>query len=312
MRVHVLGKNRRMKLLLTTFFTLCFTLVFSQVWIDTNAKWTFDYWNVGEQGAYVFEYTHDTVLNGKSCEVIQGTKYMYYQSLPNLISTSQTLPFYTYASNDSVFYSRGDEFFLLYDFGASVGDTWIVSIDSAEVGCDDTTRVEVIGTGTEFINGVNLRTITVQTISNSWYRMDGVIHERFGSPSGSNFGLLPMEGYCGTGVFCTDILTFRCYEDQSFGNYNPTTKQCDDWTTSVTEQPAEKLLRVFPNPAQTFLQFSGMVVDADRIVVTDIAGKKVLQQPFSELVDVRYLAPGYYTISLVTDKNAISTGFIKE
>lgn len=50
MRVHVLGKNRRTKLLLTTFFTLCFTLVFSQVWIDTDAKWSFDYWNAGEVG----------------------------------------------------------------------------------------------------------------------------------------------------------------------------------------------------------------------------------------------------------------------
>ena len=50
----------------------------------------------------------------------------------------------------------GDDFFVLYKFGAEIGDSWVVSNGPEEdhMACDDTSKVEVVGVGVMEIDAV--------------------------------------------------------------------------------------------------------------------------------------------------------------
>ena len=137
-----------MKYLFIFIFSLLMANGFSQVWIDSGAKWSFDYFNVAEYGTWQFEYTHDTLIDGHQSQAIKATKYMY-QSF-GYVAAQNGGTFYTYSSNDSVFYFKNGQFFLLYDFGAHIGDSWILSIDPGSP-CSDTSVVHVIDTGSMVI-----------------------------------------------------------------------------------------------------------------------------------------------------------------
>lgn len=86
------------------FILLCFVMslssIFSQTWMDSGAKWTFDYWNVGEYGTYRLEYLSDSIFEGKNCQMIKQTKYAYGGPNPGINEMGNV---FMYASNDSVF-----------------------------------------------------------------------------------------------------------------------------------------------------------------------------------------------------------------
>ena len=88
---------------------------------------------------------------------------------------------YVYHSGDSVFHLENDQFHLLFDFGAQVGDEWLISIDTASFDplCGDSSFVKVIGTGIESLNGTNYRYLDLETIPGSPKYLFGRFSECF-------------------------------------------------------------------------------------------------------------------------------------
>ncbi|PIQ34188.1 MAG: hypothetical protein COW63_04200 [Bacteroidetes bacterium CG18_big_fil_WC_8_21_14_2_50_41_14] len=226
-------------ILFSSIFILLNISLYSQTWIDYNAKWTFDYWNVGEWGTYTFTYTNDTILLGNECEAIETIKYRYWEDQNGDIHSS-IIPgetHYTYSSGDSVFHFYEGSFYLLYDFSASIGDKWVIAVNE-NFPCEDTAIVQVTQTGTISINNQELRTITLTTISSSAIGLTGTCVEKFGNEPNLNLdnSLGPFPGYqnCPEAVIEYDMLTFRCYVDDTFETYNPTETTCD-YLTEVNE-----------------------------------------------------------------------------
>ncbi|MBZ0242131.1 MAG: T9SS type A sorting domain-containing protein [Bacteroidales bacterium] len=296
---------------MTLIFCLLLTNGFSQVWIDSNAKWTFDYFNVAESGTWRFEYTHDTLIQGHQSQLIKSTKYRYFGPGTSIINSDNI---YTYSSNDSVFYFKDDKFFLLYDFGAQIGDTWVVAIDTTFDACQDTAIVQVVDTGSITINGLEHRTITLETISASLYALNGLCVERFGihptTYEHCNFGFLPGYQYCEGGpIFDYDLLTFRCYEDAGFPAYNATNKDCDTLTSS--KELASEGLKIYPNPAKSVLNIdfpANYDVLHSKIEIINTNGQIILpSKPFSHStqLDIKSLAPGLYIVKIQNNETLI-------
>lgn len=302
-----------MKNLMTLIFCVLLTNGFGQVWIDSDANWTFDYFNVGETGTWRWEYTHDTIIQGHQSQVINATKYRYYNPGISIINYGNT---YTYHSNDSVFYLNNDEFFLLYDFGAQIGDSWIVAIDTIFNACQDTAIVQVVDTGSIIINGNVYRTITLETISESIYALNGLCVEKFGilptTYENSNFGFLPGYQYCEGGpIIDYDLLTFRCYEDSSFPTYNPTNKNCDT-LTSTSELVIENF-KIYPNPSHTSLQIDSPNSIISNIEILDMNCRMLDKQEYKDKVDISKLENGIYIIKIITtEKVETCRTFIKQ
>lgn len=275
------------------------SITFSQTWMDSGAKWTFDYWNVGEYGTYRSEYLSDSIFEGKNCQMIKQTKYAYGGPNPGINEMGNV---FMYASNDSVFYWKNDQFFLLYDFGAEIGDTWVFSIDTMDEACQDTAIVQVMNVGTTTINGFLLRTLTLQTISNSFSGISGVVTERFGSPTGTSFGFLP--GYQGCPEsevsYDVDLLTFRCYEDDNFPSYNPTNLDCDTLTLDLIEDIDLAQFHLFPNPSNHFLSVTDQNNSIKRISLVDLTGSEVFTISKNETIDVSSLKSGVYFVEIET------------
>ena len=298
---------------MTLIFCVLLTNGFGQVWIDSNAKWTFDYYNILEHGTWRWEYTNDTIIQGHKCQSIKGTKYRHAGPSGSIIHYGDT---YTYTSKDSVFYYNGDRFFLLYDFGAQIGDTWIVAIDNSIEVCRDTAIVQVVDTGTILINGNVYRTITLETISESLFALNGLCVERFGlrptANSDTNFGFLPGIRHCEGGPFLEpDGLVFRCYEDSSFPTYNPTNKDCDTLTT--TSELMVENFRIYPNPSNGTLTIDSPSNKVNHVEIIDLYGRVIANQPYSDEVDVSKLHNGIYLIKMKFDnKKEIIKTFIKQ
>jgi len=304
-----------MKNLMTLIFCVLLTNGFGQVWIDSDAKWTFDYFNVAETGTWRWEYTHDTIIQGHQSQVINATKYRYYGG-PGGISIINYGNSYTYQSNDSVFYLKDDKFFLLYDFGAQIGDSWIVAIDTIFNACQDTAIVQVVDTGSIIINGNVYRTITLETISESIYALNGLCVEKFGivptTYENSNFGFLPGYQYCEGGpIIDYDLLTFRCYEDASFPTYNPTNKDCDT-LTSTSELVIENF-KIYPNPSDSKLYIKSQNNIVSHVEIIDMNGRLIVKQRYKDYVDISQIKNGFYFIRIMTDdKKETLRSFIKQ
>ena len=313
---------------------LIFSLLFvlnsgnAQVWVDDGAVWHYDYWNVAEEGYYEIKHIGDTLIEGELCKAFEGTRFSYGMVGPGegyaLFGESDLGTNYTYVSGDTVFYRNNDEFFVMLNFGAEVGDTWTISTFPYWEVCAEPSQLEVTETGSILIDGSEYRTITVQPTSNSPFGFVGTFVERFGNISGFD----PFSTPFPTPFQCEDLdaivdwdnVKFKCFEDNSFDRYNPSGETCDWWKVNVgiSEDVIDNLL-VYPNPFSDFttIRFGEELTGKNELIVRDIQGKKVFQT--ENIVGNEYvlmnngLDAGIYLLSIVQeDKLIYNTKLIVE
>lgn len=247
-----------MKRYIFIIFVSLFSInVTGQVWIDSGAVWHYDFLNVGNWGFYKYEYFQDTLIQGKNCQKIRGSSYAFTHDQYNniiLFSHNQFSNNYTYVSGDTVFYLNNGEFFTLFNFGASVGDSWIVSTTNPYGVCDDTSRIVVIDTGKMTLNSVQYRFIKVQPTSNSPWGLFGTYAERFGNIDSTFLcfqSLFPGPIQCDSlsGTIEWDRIIFKCFKDSSFTMYNPSGQDCEYYLTHLgISEPNTNDLLYYPNP----------------------------------------------------------------
>ena len=250
------------------YFCVLFSILFisnhsqAQVWVDEGAIWHYDFWNIATEGFYEYTYTEDVLIDEQDCQKIEGRRYLYGMGGPDgdyvLLSESSMGEFYTYVSGDTIFYREGDEFRVLLNFSAEVGDAWLISTtNNWGFGCSDSSYVEVIEVGSITIGGTDYRTITLEPTSESAFGFRGVFCERFGNVSGGTdpyYDLFPHDYACEeiveTEIIEWDYAGFKCFQDNSFELYNPDGETCDWWRVNLTidESPSQEL-SFYPNPA---------------------------------------------------------------
>ncbi len=297
----------------------------TQVWIDSGAVWHYDYWVLGGMGFIKYTYSKDTVIQDKKCQQIDATEFRFtinqYDSVILLGEFSHKAN-YTYVSGDTVFYLNNDEFFVLYDFGATIGDQWIISTTNDGLSeCDDTSRIVVTGTGSIILNDAEYRYITVQPSSNSSIGLKGTYIERFGNIDLDGFPfqyLFPDMFECDsiTSIIEWTFLQFKCFEDNSFTLYNPSSEDCEYYLTHLgTIEPKQDEISCYPIPAKDIIKikydFKGdalvQIFSSQGMLVDSF---KMNQQ--TEIIDISQLKQGMYLIQFQTDQGNFFSKIIKE
>lgn len=274
----------------------------AQVWIDQNANWHYEYFNIASSGYYNIKYVQDTIVGGQPCQQIEQTQYVFpYGGLPE--DTVSFATQYTYVNTDTVFYWRNNQFFTLFNFGASIGDQWLIGISDPHAGdfsCQDSSYVEVIDTGSIVINAVNYRTITLTTVENSSIGLEGTFVERFGFLD-SDVPITPFPRFMNCNdsiIFEWDHVTFQCFEDDSFTLYNPSGEDCGRTTTSTNDQSSSLIqFQLFPNPVTNFINV--VSDEPGTLMLLNYTGKILgsYNVSQSEMIDLSSFSNGLYIIS---------------
>lgn len=256
------------KYLLIIFLLVLYFTSNSQVWVKPGAVWHYDFSNISYGGFEKYCYVKDTIIENHNCQKITSEVYTFCQNQFHeifLYSHNYYPSQFTYVSGDTVFYLNNGQFFVMYNFGANIGDSWIVSTVnpfSPMLNCDDTSRVLVLDTGKIKLNGVKYRFIKLQPTSNSAIGLVGTYVERFGNIN-TNLGafqyLFPSHYQCDSNnaIVEWNITHFKCFEDSEFSLYNPSSQDCEYYLTYLGIQSSkDKKVECYPCPTKDKLNLN--------------------------------------------------------
>lgn len=302
--------------LIFSFFTLGFTYSNAQVWGNQGAKWHYK-----TEGLFPIIFTgtyeSDTVLGGFQAQTLRMTQQPIYPgpggTTPGPISTYYN---FTRISGDSVFHWVDSTYFLLYDFGADIGDTWVIGVsDGSDPYCDSLSTVLVVDTGSMVINGLTLRTLDLSGSTGSSTALSGKVVERIGTIEEGFFSFLfPSTQLCDPNIITEYYyMDFLCYEDDNFTTYKEISGDCD-YILYVGLSESHSQFGFSPNPVENNLNVNGILGD-ESYVVFNSSGKVVREGSFlsGNQVDLHELESGHYFIRIENMKSVSETlHFIKK
>lgn len=307
-----------MKKHILLFILSCFVLNnFAQTtpWIQSGATWYYQ-WDCDFMiRNNKIEYTHDTILYGKTCQVLKTTQSNYTASPPIGLISIQVSENYTYSNGDTVFYLVDTSFTILYNFGALPGETWDLGVDSNATDCTNSI-VKVDSISSTIIASNPHRVLYVSDSANSPVVISGTIIEHIGSMT----YLFPTVRVCDSSAvvdYC--LISFACFSD-SLENYSVIPPgECENpYHVGINEQnPYSNKILISPNPAYDQIYVNWNSIGNGTISLYNILGKlvlsKKLNQKTNETINVSGLESGVYFIYL-KNKNEITEAirFIKK
>ena len=299
-----------MKYFLTVLWMIAPLFGISQDFALPGATWHYSYEkNVFLVGYVKIQYAGDTVIQG-----IEAKKLLKTLSWKNLSTGDiQEDVFdgyeYVYSDADHVyqFFSNdflGNEFKILYDFTVNTGDT--IPVYNNEIfiipECNLLGKSVVTATGTEVINGMELRWYSLEALPGTGFVLEGKIMERMGN----------VEGYLFSSVYCSiteeERSPFRCYSDNEFPEYkNPDFEGDCNFITGINQIDRKPFyFDFYPNPASDILYISVAENTNIRSVrIYELTGRKVLEKAGKENVsgaktriDISDLKAGMYLLEV--------------
>lgn len=296
------------------FAILQIQICFSQTtWIGPGATWHYDFEELSGTslaGFFKYSYTGDTLIDGVSSQKIQLNIYEFltYPTVA-LYDSSEVYEYYTYVSNDTVYYRNNDQFFVLFDFGASIGDSWIISTThNGDPYCDDTSKVVVVDTSSIIMNGQVYRTIELETVAGSSYTLMGTFNEKFGLINGSSpYHLFPRENVCDPGIIVEwYYMSFKCYEDEFFPVFSFSSEDCEYLLTHLDlESEGLSVFEIWPNPVDYKLNLN--VNEIGTISIYSLSGQLILEQQAvigNNELNISFLNNGSYLV-VFSDESGI-------
>lgn len=242
-------------------------------------------------GYFSFESVKDTLVQGQPCRKIAGNSGCFWISE------------FMFDRNDSVFFyhPQREEFCLLYDFGATVGDMWTVYHYNL-----DSTVVRVDSLGVSNVDGHNLRVIHTTALNqgeNLW-EFGGRMTERIGV-------MFPVMGFCDPTP--GDL---RCYED-SVISLQQGPYECEEIISSV-DQISLNDIRVYPNPFDTHLNFDLPIIGQGvaRYTISTIDGRILMQGELdaeneNATLYLEHLSKGMYILNLLHNNKSFHFNLFK-
>ncbi len=287
---------------------------FSQTtpWISAGAIWHYKWSGIGAGGYDKIEYTHDTVILGKTCEELKTTSYTYSGPPLALISTA-IWKNYTYCSADTVFYLAAGAFEVLYNFGALTGQSWDLGIDTNYFYCSRSV-VKVDSTSSIIIASNPHRRLYISDSANSSAGFTGSIIEHIGSME----YLFPRSRNCGSGVVDFNVYSFSCFSDSLENFLAVAPDECaNPFHVGISETNPEEQLEIYPNPANGLVTVSWSNSGMSSLSVFNTLGEELLllkvHSDKSEVLNISELRPGMYFIHLKTKDGQVTVGrFVKK
>lgn len=310
-----------MKKVLTLFFLCSIIIAKAQTTFPMpGATWSYMveqmYWNGPTTFNHkVVAHIGDTTIMGKQARILSNMDYF------NTCSAGSG-KLYIYSSNDSVFFYNSislGQWQLLYDFGASTGQSWYTYLsDNSQV---DTITTFVDSVTNKIINGQTLKVLHVryyQSGYNTWYspRYSKII-ERIGD---QNYLLNYLPYYYGSCDFAPTMGPLLCYSDSTFATYQPdSTKGCDYVNIGIKEYALHELVwNIYPNPAKNTLHIdlkNGSFGSPAELVITDIAGRVIKREEIKTAegtINIEELKAGVYFAKITLKGNTTVRKFVVE
>lgn len=272
----------------------------AQQWCPPGAEWNYNIIGWGSEGCGTATYLGDTILNGRVAQRIEHQELVHNYFTGT--TTSSTYSMYTTYDTGVVYLYVWVvlNWDTMYWFNAPVGARWSPAgyeVDVAQ--CPPPGgMVEVIGTGMEIVEGIELSFVDVQYLDFFGLPADVPIriHERIGSRL---MGLPP--------VGCSIVAwpwVLRTYSDGLGTNYDSEQVELCPHITGVGN--IENIPRPipYPNPGYDHVRFRGLRSVAD-VQFHDAYGRMVLSvfllEP-DQRIDVGMLASGPYVITARTEQ----------
>lgn len=277
-----------------------------------GASWHYDYVHFWVEGYVNITYVGDTMINNKTVGKLQKDGYYYNHEL--LQQYHQHLGYeYMYSDGDRVYVYRHNQFYVLWDFSAAPGDSWLIP-ESFDTGYDTTAQVTVMATGDTVINGLTLRYFELEYNYNyeeQQWAYHGLVVERIG----------PIQDYLMPhATFIADLIEggpLRCYSDDDFGLFETGIAESCDYLVGLNENKIASSFLLVPNPAkeEVHLHFNLGVSDNVLIEVFGLDGRLLQSHSVASLkqgshnivLNTAWLSPGVYILKLSND-NGISSG----
>jgi len=227
-----------------TLFLLFSQVVLAQDFAPVGSTWHYSYYDISGLVYYKIESLKDTLIQSNMCKKLSVTYYSSQGSWNPLIGYE-----YLYTSGDIVYrLAQNDVFYVLYNFGAQVGDKWTVrSTTYIYPTTEIEAEIEVISIGTTVINGKTLRQLHVlSNNSDLEFSFSGFGTSLITETLGSEKYMFP-DNFAGADVAIIEGL--RCYDDTDFGHYNSNfSPTCDYIYTAIEKQTEENTFQLYPNP----------------------------------------------------------------
>lgn len=269
-------------------------------WISQGAIWFYTWEGDYMGGNDKIEYTHDTILFGKTCEILRTTRYMYGMpgpGLPIALISTQILPDnYTYSNGDTVFYFNQNQFNILYNFGAQPNDSWNLGIDTNNYYCTKSI-VKVDSISSLIINSNSYRILYTSDSTNSSVGIIGPIIEHIGS---MNY-LFPTIRNCGPPIMdWANTYKFSCFQDNLVSYMQVSPAECENpYHVGINElAEGSDQIQCFPNPVEDKLNINFLHEKNYRICIYNLIGEKLIetlnQKNKSIVIDMNNLSAGIY------------------
>jgi len=274
-------------------------------WMPIGAKWHYTKPTLSgdEMECISFECVKDTIINGKSCNILE-IKDCYNHG--SIISRE-----FIRHNNDSIFYFNSGQFHLLYNFNAKKGDVISVHNDKFKP------TNGFVFSYSDSIEYFKYKVLEIDSVNimNNWFKrqkvaplksgdwgfgvcvQDSYIIEKIGSLQYffGRYGTITVGGSCGI---------LRCYSDSELSYTKPDWDKSCDFITSISTNESEGIIKIYPNPAEDKIiieitkPFNGI------LNIYDSFGKKVLSKETCNNItnfDINSFHPGVYFIESINN-----------
>lgn len=264
--------------------------------LGTTAQWYYSLWRTDAQPGFFYRVLAqgDTSLAGKICKVVKVFD-SYGQAIPGA-------RFYMYELAKKVYIWKDNQFRLLYNFDAAVGDTVTAAVVyQPELRVFETHTLPGISEVRYRIKNIrvsNYRKLWDVEYLDSGWRFSDSITEGIGSWSGFFGGTYTQADSGITG-------NLRCYFNGTHGVNYGNQSQCDK-ILSLTEHSVFTELRIHPNPATDKLNVPSHLVNETYMIYTS-AGQLIQKGKVTNegIIEVEDLPKGLYNIQF-TETNQCS------
>ena len=295
-----------MRLFLFAILLFTSTLAQAQVnWFPAGAKWTIEWSAYGGWGYVIMEVLPgDTSIAGQTYRKVLISNYLMEGN--NEVDTVISEINLFFEEDDKVYIKEGGNR-LLYDFNAITGDTLdFMYAEGLSMG-----QYIVDSIGTIDVNGVNLRF------------QDIVFPEIFDTSEYTSIRVLEKVGSLNTHfLYYLSVIQpvdapfyhLICYRDEEieFFHYYSDSSDCDPVLTNITQpESPDHIVEIIPNPVTDFFEIKSNYPTSFKVIITDLIGNiivvKQVQQDESPLINVSYLIPGLYILTVSNQKGLLQT-----
>ncbi len=241
----------------------------------------------------VFESVGDTIIQDKSCRIVNKNQWTCY---------GDEGAYYIHQQNDSVFLYNieTENFDLIIDFGAEEGDEWVVPTPAFLIDYEyfDSLFIRVDSISYMQVDTLNLRVQYVYVSTEEWN--PDVYHSPPHTKIVEKFGfwntLFPPNSLP-TCDFEREI-GIRCYQDNEVGLLKFEEVDC---LVAVEDYSFKDKVEIFPNPASGIISVTSDGLKVETLKLFSLAGNVMLSTD-SYYVDVSRVPNGLYYLWVSTEK----------